>query len=58
MPGCEITTYAVGADGMRCDLHMNCVGLDEVIPRYRNASLVQAIRGKTKPEVMARSRRW
>ena len=52
MPGCEITTYVVGADGMRCDLHMNCVGLDEVIPRYRNASLVQAIRGKTKPEVM------
>ena len=52
MPGCEITTYVVGADGMRCDLHMNCVGLDEVIPRYRNASLVQAVRGKTKSEVM------
>lgn len=52
IPGCEITTYVVDADGVRCDMHMNCVGLDEVIPRYRNAPLIQAIRDRAKPEVM------
>ena len=28
MPGCEITTFVVGADGVRCDLHMNCIAFD------------------------------
>jgi len=52
MPGCEITTKVLDANGVRRDLHMNYVGLDEVIPRYAKASLIETVKGKTVAEVM------
>ena len=52
MPGCEVTTLILDAKGVRRDLHVNYVGLDEVIPRYRGKPLIESIKGKTVAEVM------
>ena len=52
MPGFEITTAILGADGVRRDLHMNGVGLDEVIPRYRDRPFVERIKDASLGQVM------
>ena len=52
MPGCEVTTAIYDADGVRRDLHMNYVGLDEVIPRYRGAPFVERVNGMDVSEVL------
>ncbi len=52
MPGCEVTTAINGADNVRRDLHMNYVGVDEMVPRARKCGLIEWIRGKTVREVL------
>jgi hypothetical protein len=47
LPGCELTTNVFMPDGSWRDLHVNYIGLNELIPCARTAGLVYETRGET-----------
>ena len=55
MPGVEITTDAK-ATGVTHGMHMNVVGLDDIIARARNASLIESLPNHTVASAMRESR--
>lgn len=52
LPGCEVTTAIGDASGGRRDLHMNYVGIDEVVPRARKAGLIEWISARSLADVL------
>ena len=47
LPGWEDTSVVVGTDGASRDLHMNCIGIDELIPRLRSETrLIESFQGR------------
>ena len=52
LPGWEDTAVVTGADGIRRDLHLNCIGLDELIPRLRDAGLVEGFEGRGMSDIV------
>ena len=52
MAGCEVTTAIYDENGLRRDLHMNYVGLDEAIPRASKAYLIEWVKGSTVTKVL------
>jgi hypothetical protein len=48
MPGCEVTTAVYDeTDGLRRDIHMNIVGLDEEIPRAAKSYVIEWVHDST-----------
>ncbi len=50
--GCEVTAAVYDADNVRRDVHMNLVGLDELVPRAVKAGLVETIQNTSIAQVL------
>ena len=56
MPGCEVTTRIGIPDNAACDVHMNYVGLDALIPRASSSGLMEKLTGTTAAAVIRETR--
>ncbi|MBQ3288448.1 MAG: hypothetical protein IJH50_03450 [Kiritimatiellae bacterium] len=56
MPGCEVTTRIGIPDNAACDVHMNYIGLDALIPRAAKSGLMEKLTGTTAAAVIRETR--
>ena len=56
MPGCEVTTRIGTPDNAACDVHMNYIGLNSLIPRAAKSDLMEKLTGTTVAEVIRETR--
>ena len=56
MPGCEVTTRIGTPDNVACDVHMNYIGLDSLIPRAAKSDFMEKLAGTTVAEVIRETR--
>ena len=47
LPGCEVSVGTYNDEGVRRDLHMNYVGLDELVPRAAKSYVIEWAHGTT-----------
>jgi histidinol phosphatase-like PHP family hydrolase len=55
LPGCEVTTKGPDRDGRVRELHMNYVGIDDVLDSVRNEPLVTRLKGGDVTGTLART---
>ncbi len=56
IPGCEVTMRVGVPDNAGCDVHMNYVGIDALLPRLEKADLIERMTGTTISEVIRETR--
>ena len=56
MPGCEVTTRIGTPDNAACDMHMNYIGLDALVPRAAKSGLIEKLTGTTVADVIRETR--